>query len=1095
MKYIDFGEQIKSVRKAAGVTQQALADKLGVHLQTVSKWERGVSQPDVSMLGDIAKICNVTLEKLLDVPTVKDEVYQGVFDVAKLCAKITELRRTKGESQSELAEVCEFSADSVSRWERGVSCPDASELCAIAEHFGVNVSEVYFGVVESTDLAAAGVIDVANGGKRRKVSKVTYALAVLSLVCLVSLCVIVAATVAERTTMYVLTVNGVDYTVNYGDVFEPQEEHKSGYLLLGWVDSAGNSATFPVTVRNSCTYTAVYKPYDYNVEYWLNGGQLEQTPRYTYNVENLVGSLPTPVKDGAEFQGWYLTADYSGEPLTELYCTYSDVKLYARWSDGTYGIKYVLGGGQMTERNPEVVGTDVVTLANPVRVGYTFVGWFDSPDGGKRYTEVGGELVCNLTLYAVWQKNEAVYDVIYNLDGGENNDENPSTIQPGDLVSLKSPSKRGHDFVGWYDNPSFTGEPVKYLYNLTADVTLYALFQPRTYLFVYVLSGGKYADGGTNPNEIVYGQTVTLRPLVKYGFDFVGWYTQPDGGNKVEQITSDNIAELAADESSGGASGATTLYALFEMKKFTVSFDADGGAFDDGSGATVSQKTYTIGFYDDFTMPEPVKTDFVFVGWADESGKVVQQIDFRNIANMSLVAVWREYREKYNVTYVLDGGTLSEANPSQIAPDETITFAEPTKTGYEFLGWFDAEGRQYVKSPKGNFDDLTLYAKWQQYGPTITEGIWTYRKENNGITLANAADTSDAADIIVPDEIDGLPVKKLGEKLFAQKKLNSLVLPDSLEEIGEHTFAYCDIVAPLEIPRGVASIGNKAFEMFGGSLTFADGCKLTEIGDWAFYCAKISNVVVLPDCVKTLGNGAFASASLRGLVLNEGLTTVGKDAVGLYGDVTVYLPSTVKVCLADSSRVVVSAKNTFLVGGWKKATHGTVTLHDGEQTKVVDGECIALPTPEKVGFRFLGWATKPTGGKFVQQVYLPSAVNPDVDLYAVYAQLTDSDGITAVTPLALKCDQSVTVTLQGMDKLYFYFDVGTSTEVMLVVTVVGDSEYTPDCKIYTLEGKSCGVARSKFVYYPTDVLYIDTMDVDGLPRLYPFEVTLMLIEI
>lgn len=38
-----FGERLKSLRKAADITQQELADRVGVHLQTVSKWERGVS--------------------------------------------------------------------------------------------------------------------------------------------------------------------------------------------------------------------------------------------------------------------------------------------------------------------------------------------------------------------------------------------------------------------------------------------------------------------------------------------------------------------------------------------------------------------------------------------------------------------------------------------------------------------------------------------------------------------------------------------------------------------------------------------------------------------------------------------------------------------------------------------------------------------------------------------------------------------------------------------------------------------------------------------------------------------------------------------
>ena len=55
MSYVDLSEQVKSVRKAAGLTQTDFADKLGVHPQTVSKWERGKTAPDVSQLGDIAE--------------------------------------------------------------------------------------------------------------------------------------------------------------------------------------------------------------------------------------------------------------------------------------------------------------------------------------------------------------------------------------------------------------------------------------------------------------------------------------------------------------------------------------------------------------------------------------------------------------------------------------------------------------------------------------------------------------------------------------------------------------------------------------------------------------------------------------------------------------------------------------------------------------------------------------------------------------------------------------------------------------------------------------------------------------------------------
>lgn len=60
-----FGERLKRFRKENNLTQTQLAEKLNVHLQTVSKWERGVSEPDFAVIGELAAVLNVSLEKLL----------------------------------------------------------------------------------------------------------------------------------------------------------------------------------------------------------------------------------------------------------------------------------------------------------------------------------------------------------------------------------------------------------------------------------------------------------------------------------------------------------------------------------------------------------------------------------------------------------------------------------------------------------------------------------------------------------------------------------------------------------------------------------------------------------------------------------------------------------------------------------------------------------------------------------------------------------------------------------------------------------------------------------------------------------------------
>ncbi len=66
MKY-DFsrlGDNIATLRRAVGMTQEMLADRLGVSSQAVSKWERRLACPDVSLLPVMAEIFGVTIDEL-----------------------------------------------------------------------------------------------------------------------------------------------------------------------------------------------------------------------------------------------------------------------------------------------------------------------------------------------------------------------------------------------------------------------------------------------------------------------------------------------------------------------------------------------------------------------------------------------------------------------------------------------------------------------------------------------------------------------------------------------------------------------------------------------------------------------------------------------------------------------------------------------------------------------------------------------------------------------------------------------------------------------------------------------------------------------
>ncbi len=87
---MEMGKEIHRLRTSRGITQEALAEALNVTAQTVSKWERGTSMPDVQMLPEIAVYFGVTIDQLFtmapekQMERIENRIYdQGMFDEAE----------------------------------------------------------------------------------------------------------------------------------------------------------------------------------------------------------------------------------------------------------------------------------------------------------------------------------------------------------------------------------------------------------------------------------------------------------------------------------------------------------------------------------------------------------------------------------------------------------------------------------------------------------------------------------------------------------------------------------------------------------------------------------------------------------------------------------------------------------------------------------------------------------------------------------------------------------------------------------------------------------------------------------------------------
>ena len=188
-------------------------------------------------------------------------------------------------------------------------------------------------------------------------------------------------------------------------------------------------------------------------------------------------------------------------------------------------------------------GEGIATLATPSHpAGLAFLGWYANEDfSGDVVTSIGADVVDNITLYAKWGGSKISYNV------GE------GTLPAGaaiyfahgtGLATLPTPTHpQGFEFLGWYDNPEYTGSAVtKIGADVTADVILYAKWG-GAYIHYYI--GDATLPSGY-PTLYVYGVGVAELPIPTHieGYEFLGWYTESTFVNKVTGIGTDVTGDV-----------------------------------------------------------------------------------------------------------------------------------------------------------------------------------------------------------------------------------------------------------------------------------------------------------------------------------------------------------------------------------------------------------------------------------------------------------------------------------------------------------------------------------------------------------------------
>lgn len=154
------------------------------------------------------------------------------------------------------------------------------------------------------------------------------------------------------------------------------------------------------------------------------------------------------------------------------------------------------------------------------------------------------------------------------------------------------------------------------------------------------------------------------------------------------------------------------LKALFIPINYTIYYDLNEGI----PPPLINPTDYNVET-ETFTLNNPTKDGYEFAGWTGSNGEVPQtvvKIPKGSIGDRTYTANWSKIT--YSITYDLQGGTIQTANPTQYDVEtEKFTLNNPTKDGYEFVGWTGSNGgvpQTVVTIPKGSTGNKNYTAHW-----------------------------------------------------------------------------------------------------------------------------------------------------------------------------------------------------------------------------------------------------------------------------------------------------------------------------------------------------------------------------------------------
>ncbi len=401
----------------------------------------------------------------------------------------------------------------------------------------------------------------------------------------------------------------------------------------------------------------------------------------------------------------------------------------------SFTVSYDCNGGSGCPGNQTKEFNVDLTLSStkPTRSNYTFVGWGSSASDTSSDYSAGGTYKNNsgIKLYAIWKRT---LTFTFNANGASIN----ATSKSCDIynattscsITLPTITRSGFSITGFNSSASSTtaasgwGSGSKVSVSASTASTWYAITS-RKISITFTNNGG--SSGGATKTCTIQNSATNCSitsPAITAPSNtptVVGW---GDSANATESSWAVSTKKNVSSNDEFFAitkKGAVTRKASFNLngatgtapaaKECTISATYNGTA--QGTSCNVSLPSNS-GTY----------TGKTFNGWSTSSSASSGTAAGTTVSlssNKTYYATWKN--NSYTITYNLNGGTNSPSNPSSYIYGAGVgSFANPTRSGYIFGGWYSDSGfstkvTSISSSATGN---KTLYAKWTANKPSVS---------------------------------------------------------------------------------------------------------------------------------------------------------------------------------------------------------------------------------------------------------------------------------------------------------------------------------------------------------------------------------------